>query len=390
MDILYKALQVSDAKVSPIEDRLYTVDESFRPHSVDHPLIRRWLTSIVPYQTSGIEKLDKATRLSFCKMCILFLLSKIKEKRSLVHKPPVWFSPTETIRKLNEFSEHMEGWFSLEESDSLIRQSVSCGQELLAAELVCRGVKVTFETCMSLLPFGSILYSLQELQGDKIYKTLPFEELQGEASSISTRDEFEFVEVFNEDFCEISTKTTSRSSRFVPEEEDPLRGKSDVCPDPLLLWKEMNSTSVIYEPIPVQEEPKRLVEEPMIQVVEDMSEKYTESFFATKLAERLEEVKDQECQYERWDVRSRWWVDRPDEFLISLQQNELSQYIPDLFSPSGTLLDRDYSLVRCSTRMDQAIQELNEKYDLSQHIEFEAIEKDDELNVEEELDLLLS
>ena len=76
--------------------------------------------------------------------------------------------------------------------------------------------------------------------------------------------------------------------------------------------------------------------------------------------------------------------------MISLQQNELSQYIPDLFSPAGTLLDRDYSLVRCSTRLDQAVQELNEKYDLSQHIEFEAIEKDDNLDVEEELDLLLS
>ena len=382
MDILYKALQVSDAKVSPIENRLYTVDESFRPCSVEHPLIRRWLESTVPYQTSGIEKLDEATRRSFCKMCLLSLLSSQKKKRSLVNKPSVWFSPTETIRKLNEFSEHMEGWFRLEESESLIRQAVSCGQELLAAELVCRGVKVSFEMCMSLLPFGSILYSLQELQGDKIYKTLPPEEIQGASSSISTRDEFEFMEVFNEDFCEISTKTTSRTRRFSPEEEDPL-----------LLWKEMNSTSVVYEPIPLQEEPKSLVKEKVEeenQEVKNVSEKYTNSFFATKLEERLEEVKDQECQYARWDARSRWWIDRPDEFLISLQQNELSQYIPDLFSPSGTLLDRDYSLVRCSTRLDQAIQELNEKYDLSQHIEFEAIEKDDEFNVEEELDLLLS
>jgi hypothetical protein len=248
---------------------------------------------------------------------------------------------------------------------------------------------------MSLLPFGSILYSLQELQGDKIYKTLPPES----TSSICEKDEFEFMEVYNEDFCEISTNTTSQTRRFVPEEEDPL-----------LLWKEMNSNSIVYEPISTQEEPKNIVEERVESysllgttpsfdgqltaarepIVQENKEKYTTSFFTTKLSERLEEVKDQECQYARWDARSRWWIDRPDEFLISLQQNELSQYIPDLFSPSGTLLDRDYSLVRCSTRLDQAVQELNEKYDLSQHIEFEAIEKDDNLDVEEELDLLLS
>jgi hypothetical protein len=289
----------------------------------------------------------------------------------------------------------MESWFSVEESESLIRQAVSCGQELLAAELVCRGLKVSFETCVSLLPFGSILYSLQELQGDKIYKTLPPES----TSSICEKDAFEFIEVFNEDFCEISTNTTSQTRRFVPEEEDPL-----------LLWKEMNSNSIVYEPISTQEEPKHIVEERVESysllgttpsfdgqltaarepIVQENKEKYTTSFFTTKLSERLEEVKDQECQYARWDARSRWWIDRPDEFLISLQQNELSQYIPDLFSPSGTLLDRDYSLVRCSTRLDQAVQELNEKYDLSQHIEFEAIEKDDNLDVEEELDLLLS
>jgi hypothetical protein len=306
----------------------------------------------------------------------------------------VWFSPTETIRKLNEFSENMESWFSVEESESLIRQAVSCGQELLAAELVCRGLKVSFETCMSLLPFGSILYSLQELNGDKIYRTLPPES----SESTSSRDTFEFQEVFNEDFCEISTNTTSLSSRFAPEEEDPL-----------LLWKDMNSNSIVYEPISIQKEPENIVAEERVEACSRIdileqnqtSKKYTESFFVTKLSERLEldevltmtggqEVKEQESQYARWDARSRWWIDRPDEFFISLQQNELSQYIPDLFSPSGTLLDREYSLVRCSTRLDQAVQELNERYDMSQHIEFESIEKDDDLDVEDELDLFLS
>jgi hypothetical protein len=206
------------------------------------------------------------------------------------------------------------------------------------------------------------------------------------------------MEVFNEDFCEISTNTTSKISRFSPEEEDPL-----------LLWKEMNSNSIVYEPISIQKEPENIVAEERVEACSRIdileqnqtSKKYTESFFVTKLSERLEldevltmtggqEVKEQESQYARWNARSRWWIDRPDEFFISLQQNELSQYIPDLFSPSGTLLDREYSLVRCSTRLDQAVQELNEKYDMSQHIEFESIEKDDDLDVEDELDLFLS
>ena len=95
---VYKMLKSSEIKTSPIEDRLYRVDESFRPCSVEHPLIKRWLESTVPYQTSGIEKLDEATRRSFCKMCVLSLLSQIKEKRSLVHNPSVWFSPTETLQ----------------------------------------------------------------------------------------------------------------------------------------------------------------------------------------------------------------------------------------------------------------------------------------------------
>jgi hypothetical protein len=397
MDLIYEIFQKSEIKTSPIEDRLYNIDESFKPHSVEYPLIMRWLKTTVPYQRSGIEKLDKKTRQSFCKMCILSLLSQLKRKQLLlplteikVHKPPSWFSPTETICKLNEFSTNMEDWFSLSESESLIREMVSYGQELLAAELVCRGVKVSFELCISLLPFGSILYSLQELNGDKIYKTLPIEN----ESYMVERDTFEFVEVFNGDFCEISTNSTSQTERLEPKLEDPL-----------LVWKDSNTNS-----ISTQEYPKKPKEEHIddsntclseslelnqtpIQLQLDTKrdqEKYTNSFFLTKLTERLEEAKEQNCQYERWDSRSRWWMNRPDEFLISLQQNELSHYISDLFSPSGMLLDRDYSLIRCSTRLDQAIQQLNEKYDLAEEIEFEAINEDDDKNVEEELNLLLS
>jgi len=254
------------------------------------------------------------------------------------------------IRKLNEFSEDMKEWFTLEESESLIRQAVSYGQELLAAELVCRGLRVSFECCMSLLPFGSILYSLQHGSYD-----LP----------IPSEDTFEFTEVIQEEFCEIHcpVKTEDTSTET----------------DPLCHWTDFTSQAA-YNAIP---------SEPVSMPVPVEESRCLLRFYEEKLRERLEESKEQQSEYERWDERSRCWMRCPGEFLIALQQHNMSEYIPDLFSPSGTLLDRDYSLVRCSTRLDQAIQQLNEQYDLEQQIDFIALNEDDDKDVEEELNLLL-
>jgi flagellar capping protein FliD len=226
---------------------------------------------------------------------------------------------------------------------------------------------------MNHLPLGSMLFSIQSLYPKELERIdLP----------ASSQDIFQFVEIYNEEFCEISSldQPSKEKSSFRPESSS-------------ILHIDLLNNAVHQQEEDVTNEPSTLSVDEWSSTQVSLSpkeEKYTPNFYMKKLEERIEESREQQTQYERWDQRSQWWISHPDEFMIALQQHNLESYINELFSPSGTLIDTNYSLVRYSTYLDRAIQELNETYDAEQEIGYIAIQEDDDQNVDEELQLLLA
>jgi hypothetical protein len=197
-----------------LQERNYGVDSENRPICLD-PIIANWLKKdIDQMNVSQFTLLSLQERKYYLKICLMLLTStkglitSIKENmnrfttyniiRSIlgseeVHKRlspcRMMKDPNELIRKLDLFGSDYSGWFSAKEGELLLQRMVSLGTDggnVLACELVHRGVAISFELCMEIGELGGLLYSIQESRVNGFHLKRSFEKISSE--SISEHD----------------------------------------------------------------------------------------------------------------------------------------------------------------------------------------------------------